>query len=296
MIRTANKILCNKCDTEKNEKEFYISKSDKYFSLGKIPICKECIGKKYNEYYEKYKSERTAIYHLCMYLWICFNDTIYKMASSAYSKEDVKTPIWQLYIQKLNSLGRANGAGIDFDESDLLEETSYTGNDEIIIDSRVKKRWGKGFTYEDYQWLEEDYMEWTTHTDCSQISVQKLVRMICIKELQIQKAREQNKQTDKLEKSLLDLMNNSNLTPKTMSALNESESTKIYGTWIRDIEQTRPAEYFQDKKLYNDFDGIKDYYNRFILRPLKNLLTGSRDFDHEFNVENDDENLNNDGE
>ena len=41
---------------------------------------------------------------------------------------------------------------------------------------------------------------------------------------------------------------------------------------------------------------IKDYYNRFILRPLKNLLTGSRDFDHEFNVENDDENLNNDGE
>ena len=112
--------------------------------------------------------------------------------------------------------------------------------------------------------------------------------MICIKELEIRNARQSGKPTDKLEKSLMELMNSSNLTPRTMSAVNETDSSKVFGVWIKDIEQNRPAEYFQDKSLYEDFDGIKDYFERFVLRPMKNLLTGSRDFDKEFMIEHED--------
>ena len=41
-------------------------------------------------------------------------------------------------------------------------------------------------------------------------------------------------------------------------------------------------KYFEDKKLYEDYDHIKEYIDRFLFRPLKNLITGSRDFDKEF--------------
>jgi hypothetical protein len=61
----------------------------------------------------------------------------------------------------------------------------------------------------------------------------------------------------------------------------------VYGAWVRDIEKYRPAEYFEDKKIYFDFDKIGEYFQRFTLRPLKNLLTGSRDFDKEFSIEED---------
>ena len=77
-------------------------------------------------------------------------------------------------------------------------------------------------------------------------------------------------------------MNSGNFTPRTMQLTNQDESQQAFGVWLRDIEKNRPAEYFEDKKLYHDYDGIMDYIERFIFRPMKNLITGSRDFDKEF--------------
>lgn len=56
------------------------------------------------------------------------------------------------------------------------------------------------------------------------------------------------------------------------------------GVWISDIEKFAPAEYYKDKSLYHDADGIGSYASRFIFRPLKNLLTGSKELDKEFNL------------
>ena len=113
--------------------------------------------------------------------------------------------------------------------------------------------------------------------------------MICIKELEIRKARQMGKPTDKLEKALRESMADASLTPKTMSEINKTDSEKTFGLWVKDIENNRPAEYFEDKALYEDYDHIGEYFDRFIKRPLKNLLTGSRDFDKEYNVEDGEE-------
>lgn len=56
------------------------------------------------------------------------------------------------------------------------------------------------------------------------------------------------------------------------------------GIWISDIERFTPAEYYKNKSLYKDADGIGSYASRFIFRPLKNLLTGSKERDKEFNL------------
>ena len=39
-----------------------------------------------------------------------------------------------------------------------------------------------------------------------------------------------------------------------------------------------PAEFFSDRNLYKDHQGFEKYFNLHIVRPIKNLLFGHRDF------------------
>ena len=64
---------------------------------------------------------------------------------------------------------------------------------------------------------------------------------------------------------------------------------KPIGMLFRDIEEYCPAEYYKDKKLYADFDHLKEYISRFMARPLVNLLTGSKEMDKEFNLSGSEE-------
>ena len=164
----------------------------------------------------------------------------------------------------------------DADINEYIDEETHK-----LTDSELLKKWGK-FPLEDLKWLEADYEDWYANHDCSLLSTRKLIKLICLKELEVQRMKEQGIDTDKKEKALLDLLNSGNLTPRTMQLTNQDESQQAFGVWLRDIEKNRPAEYFEDKKLYHDYDGIMDYINRFLFRPMKNLISNSRDFDKEF--------------
>lgn len=255
--------------------EFYSANSP-FYKNGRYNICKNCL----KEYVYESNGDLN-IYKLKQIFRIYDIPFFEKEWESALNdeKETIGVYFKNLY---LNHKGQTWIDG-DFQETDTIK-TNTTGLD----DEELIARWGEGWSISEMQWLERDYTEWVTHHDCEKLSIKKLVQMICIKELEIRNARQSGKPTDKLEKSLMELMNSSNLTPRTMSAVNETDSSKVFGVWIKDIEQNRPAEYFQDKSLYEDFDGIKDYFERFVLRPMKNLLTGSRDFDKEFMIEHED--------
>ncbi len=51
------------------------------------------------------------------------------------------------------------------------------------------------------------------------------------------------------------------------------------------IEENEPASYYEDKKLFKDFDDIDFYFKKYVTRPLKNFVTQSRDF----NVDTEDD-------
>ena len=179
---------------------------------------------------------------------------------------------------------------LTWEASDDKDNKTVNPITDKLTDGDLYDKWGN-YPLDELNWLERNYYEWVTNHDCSKLSTRKLIMTICIKELEIKKAREKGLSTEKLEKSWLDLLNSSNLTPRTMNYTNETESAKTFGVWLRDIEKTRPCEYFEDKKLYEDYDGIKSYIERFLLRPMKNLISGSREFDKEFQpLEFEDEN------
>lgn len=270
---------CKKKEGQNSLENFYVATS-KMFGSGKLPICKDCMKSYvYDEdglpNVERFKD----ILRICDYpfleaIWeTSFNeegDTIGLYFKNVFLNFKDKT--WK------DSDGVNVYTDVELGTKGKVTKSNYD-------DTELTRVWGRGFTTEELHWLEENYKNWDLRTDCSEFTVQKLVRRICITELKIRKAEENNKPVDKLEESLLKLMNSSNLTPKTLKGINENDSQRAFGIWIKDIEKYRPAEYFEDKTLYEDYDGIMGYFNRFVLRPLRNLVAGSRDFDNEYNIE-----------
>lgn len=267
---------CKNKNGQMKPSDFYTANNTTYYSNGRFNICKYCLKD------HVYINGEFNIENFKNILRV-YDIPYYSKALESAIKDDKETIGVYMKNLYLNYKGLTwlDGEGDSIEGSEGLD--AYTTDKDLI------KRWGYGFSQKELYWLEENYHEWTTHHDCQKLSIQRLVQMICIKELEIRNARQSGKPTDKLEKSLRELMNDTNLTPKTMSAVNETDSSKIYGVWVMDIEREEPAEYFADKTIYHDYDGIKDYFNRFILRPMKNLLTGSREFDKEFMIEDEEE-------
>lgn len=65
----------------------------------------------------------------------------------------------------------------------------------------------------------------------------------------------------------------------------DKNADDCWGIFMEQISQYTPEEYYKDKKLYKDFDGIGEEFSRFVLRPLKNLLCKTKERDPEYNVE-----------
>ena len=76
-----------------------------------------------------------------------------------------------------------------------------------------------------------------------------------------------------------------------LRTVNEQDSSadECLGVTLAAISQYTPEEYYKDKALYKDFDNISGYFDRFVKRPLKNLMFGSNERDSEFFVKEDEE-------
>lgn len=274
---------------EINTKNFYKSYSVLFTNAeeNRMFWCKDCVSVLYDCLEERYKYPLKAVYETCRMLDIFFSKSIYNasLKQIASSEKYTDSNIFCMYMKVVNSLPQCKGK--TFFDSDALEEDDLKKEKEDYkktLAYELECRWGSAHNEDEIEFLENHYNEWITFNDCSKLSTQKLVRIICEKELAIEKAKIAGEDVTKLEESLLKIMDSAKLTPKSMSEVNETESQRVYGLWIADIEKYKPAEYFKDKSIYEDYDGILDYIKRFVFRPLKNLLTGTREFDKEFNI------------
>ena len=64
----------------------------------------------------------------------------------------------------------------------------------------------------------------------------------------------------------------------------ENDDNAVWGKWIAQCEEICPADLYNDQKLFEDVDGIKEYFNRFIVRPFKNFFMGTKDMDDEYSI------------
>lgn len=250
---------------------FYNSSSVLYKHSGKMPICRNCFLKLYDGYNSIYSDTKKSIYKMCEKLDIYYDEAL---ADSAIKQaNDKDSHVMRIYMQKVNSLKQFSD--FTFEDTECKPEGNISGVE--VISRDVRLFWGNGLTEEEYEFLENEYKKWETKHGCDKYSEEVLYKEICLTTLDIRKGREVNGNVDKKIDLLQKLMDSANIKPA--SAKGKDEKSDSYGMWIREVENEEPCEVFDKKPIYTDFDKFKEYIDKWVLRPLKNLLIGTRDFE-----------------
>jgi len=274
---------CRKCEKTMNLDKFYEATNPMLDTNGKMSICKDCCNALYDMYFSIYNNVDIALQLTCQDLDVRYSRDALKQAQThvenLLKKGSKADKIFGYYKSKLGSTNKSNSGMESFryrDSDDLIDSKDI--NLDENIDDDLLLFWGKGFDIDDYIFLETEMSNWKQTHKCDNQAEVTLLREICIKILQIRKARETKDNEGNLQKELQDLMKTASVDPAKANAASAGKSHDAWGVWVKDIEQLRPAEWHDQQEKYIDMDGFISYIKDYIVRPIKNFITGQRDF------------------
>ena len=292
---------CRKCMKLLPEKQFYEGVDAGLIdSNGKLSVCKPCIGALYDKFYEEYGSVEKTIHKLCASLNIKYTNE----AASATQKnittliEQGKTVrnVMGIYLSKIVATNKSMDKSIIEDNTYVDVGTIYVDKENIVEEAPIPKDvidfWGRDVPKEDIRYLENEYTNFRkTHSSETYAEI-VLLKQVCYTMLDIKRMRLAGEDTGDLVKELQALMKTLAVSPNaTASSNSANKNSESFGLWIKDIEENEPAQWLlSDPRgdIYRDVSNIDQYFQKYIVRPLKNFILGSKDF----NVSEDD----NDGE
>lgn len=288
-------LYCRKCTQYKNPREFFSAVDKVLDTNGHMSVCKSCCEDVYQSMWAALRDVRKAIYATCKILNVAYDETSMSSAekriSTAMQEGKELNNVFGMYKQSL--AGTKNVANPEMGMT--FSERIPTQNDEDIpvqsstgIDPDYIKHWGKNLALEDYVWLEETLNEWKSTHKCDTMAEETL--LIRIVRVMFKIRNEENKadggDSADLVKQLQTLMKTAAVDPAKTSAANAGNAVETYGMFVKTLEDTTPADFFEDKELFKDYDDIgRKYFIPYVVRAIKNFITGSKDF----NVQVDDE-------
>jgi len=281
---------CRMCKKYLAAYQFYKTTNPMIDRNGLMSVCKEHCNELYEHYFALYNQLDIALEYTCRDLDVRFTEDALVHTKGHIDKlikrGSKPNRIFGYYKSKLESTVQVN-IQIDsfrYHDSDRFQEDGWQEYDAFEITPEMREFWGKHLSSEDIEFLEAEKPHWFDRYKCDTRGEEILYKQICFQILDIAKAREREEDAKKI-KDMLDtlqkLMDSANVKPKDANALQDSENIDTFGIRIRDIELYEPAEYFKDKGLYHDFSNIETYFRNWVVRPLKNLLKGTRDFELE---------------
>lgn len=287
---------CTACGKNfvRQKDNFNVSPSPYYArNNGYLHICKKCLDEAFYDYVDNVfdGDQDKAMELLCATINTCFDEVAWANAKKHPQSNRSKVSV---YFSKLNLMQTKGASYVDTilcrNANRIQNAQSVTQAAEsssAMISTETIRLFGLGFSEQDYETLRYEYDDWVDKYGMPEDKRQdELYKSICYLKLQLQKA-VQNGDTSigALAKTYKEYINAATTELEDRKQKKE-DAVKLdpLGVWIRDIEKYTPAEYYKDKELYNDADGIGAYASRFIFRPLKNLLTGSKERDKEFSL------------
>lgn len=294
-----SKCVCCSCGEPLALTKFYKSNSV-FYADGHLPICKECFSSKFGHFAAEYHSNKMAMQRMCMTFDIYFNEVAFDSCDTDDST------ILGNYFRKLN-LSQHKGKTFEdsikegFDLSgdrkpvkETQEVVNVDNDDEEnenadMIDPADIEKWGAGLEPTDYTILNSHYRLLSSSNPQCDGNAEIFIIDLCYTKMQQMKAVRESRVDDykKLTESYIKSFTQAGL--KTVKDTNAMEDFTI-GVNAETIEKYTPAEYYKNRSLYKDHDNIGDYIDRFLLRPLRNLMRGTKDRDAEFFVKDEEEN------
>ncbi|WP_053071454.1 hypothetical protein [Clostridium haemolyticum] len=192
---------------------------------------------------------------------------------------------WGEYIKQMSSLPQYKDLTwkdtnyTDLYDNEIIKNTQIQAinnnkHNNVENISQWEQRWGKGFTTDDYKYLDNFYSEYTK-SYATDTPVQKnLYKNIARVHLQAEKEFMTGNITNfnKLMETSSKLHNDGNIKPIQSTGANDDKGLSTYGLWIKMIENDEPCEIFDKKPLFADFDSVGKYFSQWIVRPFKKIF------------------------
>jgi hypothetical protein len=267
--KKADRIECLKCGKEKVPSNFYIN-ANPLFSSERMEVCKDCI----NEYIGEKDSDG----------YLDRITLVLALLNKPFLRElwQLRGQDWSKYIPQLSSFHQYKG--LTFANSDLLSEKNQvlvqmnepqiSGNDNEVYYTPEEKQalinfWGRGFSDEDYEYLQNEYEKFLNSYECDSYAMELLFQEAAQVRLTIKKKREKNESVDKELKTLQDLLGSANIKPVQETGANATEQA-TFGTLIKKFENERPIP--EPDEAWKDVDGIRKYINIWFLGHLCRMM------------------------
>lgn len=265
----------------------------------KMSVCKNCVNEIYDELYSETKSIEKTLHKMCTSLNVKFSNEAVSATRANIDTlvENGKTArsIFGIYKSRLLSAQKTMDKNALKDMTYEDVGTIYTQEEvnlpEIAIPQTVIDFWGMQFPREDIIFLEREYTNFKQTHKADTYAEIVLLKEVCYTILDIRNKRLNGDNTDKEQKTLQDLMKNLTITPNTTKDVG-SKDEQILGLWIKDIEENEPAEWLKTDPrgdMYRDVGNVEQYFEKFLVRPLKNFILNSRDFNIDDDIKTDEE-------
>ncbi len=282
-----NTYKCISCgEPYTDPRNFFSTKSSIYkFNNFRVTICKKCIERLFESYKARYNDVYYAFYHICVITGWYYSEEAFRSALG----DDIDTI--GCYVSRM-SVGRCKGKTFDtnlmedfnFKNKPPVVESTYHGDSEELeeIRKQMKQRWGNGLTDDDYEFLEQEYDQWSTMYNCGEKNMQTLIEEICLTKLTIRKKRAAGEPVDKDQKSLQDFMGSCNLKPMQETGANAAEQS-TFGNFIKHIENDRPIPEPEDE--FKDVDNILKYIRIWFVGHLAKIFGKDNEYSTEYELE-----------
>lgn len=265
------KYRCFSCEEELNDGLFYNSNSKAY--KNKMPICKNCVTKLFETYLKEYKSAQKAMFRICGLLDIYYSKTLVDNISE--TKDNMS--IIKAYMRQINSLPQYKDKC--FQDSDIKDKIVNVDTISVGSNEENRKKWGKGYSDEEYERLNDKYDEWIKTSPHNVEGDIIILKNICKMDLKSEELLAEDKDNSKIMSTLMNMIKTAGLDGKSRKkASDEDKANESFGCFIESIEKIMPADKYEDEKLYADWTGKGKYYDEYYIRPLRNMVENRRDF------------------
>jgi hypothetical protein len=296
----AEKFRCRKCGVSKVGDDFYRSTEPDLDLNLKMSVCKSCVKDITDGFIDSEKAMDKGILKTCRKLNVMFDKelcdrTVAKVQEIEQGGKATEM-VFGFYLRFLFAKN-ADGKDLTFEELEnevAVQEETIGENSEIDPQfQRLQDEWGEGLKMNDYIFLENELARWESTHRSDTMSEKTLLRHIAYKQFEIRRARQTSPDDTELSTSLLkqlqDLIKTAAIDPGKANASGQGKGMESFSAFIKMIENTEPAEYYADKGMFKDVDNVAFYFEKYVTRPLKNFVMGSRDFNVEADKEGDDE-------
>lgn len=283
---------CRRCMKMQSSGNYYKATDTKLDRNLLMSICKDCCDQIFEEFYKSEHSFEKALYLTCKTLNVAWISGAVEATKTQLSNRMAEGKelgaCFGIYKSKMSSFTRVNkDLPLTFEEpAKAVKDNSLEESEEPLdVKEYLRSFWGENFSFEEYSFLESELARYKKTHKCDTAAEESLLRLICITELDIRKKMAGNGDASTEIKRLTDLMKTASVDPAKTAIAGAGKAQDNFSSFVKTLEENEPADYYKDKQLFKDFDNIDFYFRKYVVRPLKNFITQSRDF----NVEADDE-------